>query len=189
MRLHPLVALGLTSLALAGCQTTARNGAGGQFASAEPPGLKADRLAVGMGANSSAGSWQLPVQLTPTYKRNGEDTVTAYVPQSGWVRGRPEVVARIGQPLPSTEARNRTVQTCRNTVASKAVEIGARDVEAVAAGPDTRDAKGHFTGPVLVRVTYANPDQTYQVVESELMCTVDRKGKIVNAVVAPGAQG
>ncbi len=188
MRPAPFIALAI-ALVAGGCQTTARNGVGAQFATAASPAMAADRVAAGLGPNSSAAAWQLPIQLTPSYKRNGEDTVTAYVPQTGYVRGRPEVVARIGQPLAEVSGPNRTVQTCRNTVASKAVEIGARDVEAVSAGPDARDAKGHFTGPVRVRITYANPDRTYQVVESELVCTVDRRGKIVNAVVAGASQG
>lgn len=188
MRPHPLVALSLLAAALGGCDTQLHRDLGGQFSASVPPRLAANEVAAGMGPNSSAGSWQLPIQLTPTYTRSGEPTVTAWVPQSGFVRGRPDVVARIGQPLPAVPGPNHTVQTCRNTVASKAQEIGARDVEAVSAGPETRDRKGQYTAPVLVRVTYANPDQSYQVVESELVCTVDRHGKIVNAVVPDTAK-
>ncbi len=179
-----ILSASVLSLGLGGCVGSGSHPGMGEFASSVPDAVKANRVASGVGANSSAASWQLPVQLTPSYKRNGEDTVVAYVPQSGFVRGRPEAVSRIGKPLPSVPGVNHTVQTCRNTVASKAVEIGGRDVEAVSAGPDHLDAKGHYTGPVLVRVTYANPDNTYQVVESPLLCTVDRKGKIVDAVAA-----
>lgn len=177
----------LLGVSLGGCLAPDLHGSVASFASDVPDAVRANRVASGVGPNSSAASWQLPVQLTPSYKRNGEDTVVAYVAQTGFVRGRPDVVARIGQPLPAVPGRNRTVQTCRNTVASKAVEIGARDVEAVSVGPDHRDRQGHFTGPVLVRVTYANPDNTFQVVESPMLCTVDRHGGIVNAVAADPA--
>jgi hypothetical protein len=179
-----ILSLSVLSLALGGCVGSGPRSSPSEFTSAVPDAVKANRVASGIGPNSSAASWQLPIQLTPSYKRNGEDTVVAYVAQTGFVRGRPDVVARIGQPLPTIEGKNRTVQTCRNTVASKAVEIGGRDVEAVSAGPDHRDAQGHFEGPVLVRVTYANRDNTFQVVESSLLCTVDRHGGIVNAVAA-----
>jgi hypothetical protein len=107
--------------------------------------------------------------------------VRAFVPETGWVRGAPEVVASIGTPLAAAAGPNRTVETCRSVVESEAQRIGAREVEAVSAGPHRRNGKGQYVAPVRMRITYTRPDG-YEVRQATLTCIVDRRNKIVDAV-------
>ena len=63
---------------------------------------------------------------------------------------------------------------------SEASKAGAKEIEAVSAGPDRQDRKGHTFAPVLMRLTYVRP-LAYEVRESTLICVVDRNGGIVDA--------
>ncbi|MDB5642711.1 MAG: hypothetical protein JWN07_2028 [Hyphomicrobiales bacterium] len=141
------------------------------------------------GENRSAATWQMPWQLNPVSGQSearGERTVLSYVPSTGFVRGTPEALASIGQPLQPVPSRNRTVETCRATVESEAVKLGAKQVEAVSAGEEHRDRNRNFVAPVLMRVTYAKP-VGYEVRQARLTCTVDAAGKIVDAKTEEGA--
>ena len=82
------------------------------------------------------------------------------------------------QPAPGP---NRTVDVCRKAVRAEAVKLGAREIEAVPAGPEQMDKKGQRVAPVHVRITYGKPAGGYEVREATLMCVVDQAGKFVDA--------
>lgn len=139
--------------------------------------------AVAEPPDTSAASWQMPWQISPATsasKAQGEETVLAYVPNTGYVRGRPEVVASIGTPMTPAPGTNRTVEACRDVVESEASKIGAREVEAASAGPHRRNRRGHYEGPVRMRITYATSNG-FEVREATMTCIVDARGKIVDA--------
>lgn len=143
-----------------------------------------EHLAQGPERNTSAATWQMPWQISPITgaSEQREETVPAFVPESGFVRATPQTMASIGKPLEPRPGPNFTVETCRDTVLSEAKKVGARDVEAVSAGAHHRDAKGNYVAPVLIRITYASLI-TYSVREATLTCIVDRDRKIVDAFV------
>jgi len=111
-----------------------------------------------------------------------EEIVTAYVPQTGNVRGTRAALASLGSSLRPAPGRNRTVQACREAVQSEAMRLGAHKVEAASAGPDRRNDKGQFVGPVRMRITYARVTG-YEVRLANMTCIVDAEGKIVDAFV------
>jgi hypothetical protein len=127
--------------------------------------------------------WQLN-PATPASEEKGEYTSLSFVPNAGFVRGTRAALDTVGRPLVAKPGRNRTVSICRDTVAGEAVKIGAREIEAVSAGPERLAGSGHFEAPVLMRVTYPK-FMGYEVRLSTLTCIVDRKGGIVNAFAAP----
>lgn len=136
--------------------------------------------------NSSAASWQMPWQISPASaasRSQGEEIVSAYVPNTGYVRGTPQAVAAIGAPLEAAPGRNRTVEACRDVVESEASKIGAREVEAVSAGPHRRNRRGQYEGPVHMRITYATTNG-FEVREATMTCIVDGRGRIVDAKAA-----
>lgn len=133
--------------------------------------------------DSSAATWQMPWQIAPIGQASaaaGEQTILSFVPGTGFVKGTPTVLASVGKPLSEIPGRNRTVETCKTTVWSEASKAGAKEIDAVSAGPDQRDRKGHYFAPVLMRLTYVRPF-AYEVRESTLICVVDRAGGIVDA--------
>ena len=75
------------------------------------------------------------------------------------------------------------MEACHEVVRSEAAKIGARDVQAVSAGPDRRSINGRYTGAMEVRVTYPQPGG-YEVRMPRMTCVVDREGRIVDAFVA-----
>jgi hypothetical protein len=64
----------------------------------------------------------------------------------------------------------------------EAQKLGAREIEAVSAGPDRSNGKGGFVGPVRLRITYARPNG-YEVRLADMTCVVDSRGRIVDAHV------
>lgn len=148
--------------------------------------LNANAIAVATAPeppNSSAASWQMPWQISPASRAQGEEVVSAYVPNTGYVRGTPQAVAAIGAPLEAAPGPNRTVEACRDVVESEASKIGAREVEAVSAGPHRRNRRGQYEGPVRMRITYATANG-FEVREATMTCIVDGRGKIVDAKAA-----
>jgi len=132
-------------------------------------------------ANMSVATWQVPGQLQPVATGGtSERLVRAFVPETGWVRGTPEAVASVGTPLEAAPGPNRTVETCRTVVQSEAERLGAREVEAVSAGPHRRNGKGQYVAPVRMRITYVRPDG-YEVRLATMTCIVDRRNRIVDA--------
>ncbi|KAA2234839.1 hypothetical protein [Salinarimonas soli] len=137
--------------------------------------------------SESAASWQMPWQISPVTIQSEarEETALAWVPQTGYVRGSRVALASLGRPLVAAEGPNRTVEACRNVVQSEAAKIGAREVEAVSAGPHRRIAGGRYQGPVEMRITYARPGG-YEVRMARMTCVVDSGGKIVDAFINEG---
>ena len=75
---------------------------------------------------------------------------------------------------------NRTVEACRQAVWAQAAHLGAREIEAVSAGPDYLNDKGQFVGPVRTWITYDRPSG-YEVREATLTCVVSPEGKFIDA--------
>lgn len=110
-----------------------------------------------------------------------DQTVLAYYPQAGFVRGTRSVLANFGRPLEPASGPNRAVEACREAAWAEAVKLGARNIEAVSAGPEHVNAKRQFVGPVRMRITYDKPMSGYEVREATLTCVVDPKGKLIDA--------
>lgn len=108
-------------------------------------------------------------------------TLLAYYPQVGFVRGSRPVLANLGSPLEPAPGLNRAVEACREAAWTEAVKLGAREIEAVSAGPERLNEKGQFVGPVRMRITYYKLLGGYEVREARLMCVVDPEGKLVHA--------
>lgn len=124
----------------------------------------------------------MPSDVSPVSASQArEETIVAYVPQTGFVRGTQSAIASLGKPLQPAPGRNRTVEACRDAVKAEAEKLGAREVEAASAGPDRRNEKGQFVGPVRVRITYVRA-MGYEVREANMTCVVDQTGKIVDAL-------
>ena len=135
--------------------------------------------------NSSAATWQMPWQISPigaASRAAGEQTILSFVPGTGFVKGTYTALQTIGHFLPAAGGVNRTIDTCLTTVRSEAIKAGAKEVEAVSAGPDKVDRKGEYFAPVLFRLTYDLPF-AYEVREATLICVVDRRGGIVDAYI------
>ncbi|MGU3540497.1 hypothetical protein [Methylobacterium sp. A54F] len=187
----------LAALLLSGCvETAARRApvslaalppanaphAGAPDAAGRPP-LVPPAAAPGSGVpGSSAATWQMPWQISPITGGRRERILEADVPATGPVRGTRAALATVGRPLRAAAGPNRTVGICRATVQGAAQKLGAREVEAVSAGRERRDGRGHYVAPVRFRITYARADR-YEVRLSTLTCIVDRRGGIVNAFV------
>ena len=143
-------------------------------------------LAVeGAAPDASAATWQMPWQISPigpAAAAAGEQTILSLVPGTGLVKGTYTALQTIGQPLPETPGRNRTVEVCRATVRGEAIKAGAKEVEATSAGPDRVDRKGEYFAPVLFRLTYDRPF-AYEVRQATMICVIDRKGGIVDAYI------
>lgn len=133
----------------------------------------------------TAATWQKPWNLLPMGPESApadQRNILSMVPGTGLVMGTSSALGTIGQPLPAAPGRNRTVETCRNTIMAKASKYGLKDVEAVSAGSDKVDRKGDYFAPVLFRITYERP-MMYEVREATMICVMDRKGDIVDAYV------
>lgn len=133
--------------------------------------------------DTSAATWQMPWQIAPISTASeaaGEQTILSFVWGTGFVKGTPQALASIGQPLVPAPGRNRTIDTCKATVWGEASKTGAKEIEAVSAGPDQRDRKGNYFAPVTMRLTYVRP-MLYEVRQSTLICVVNRQGGIVDA--------
>jgi hypothetical protein len=131
----------------------------------------------------SAASPKAQAASTSASRASGQETVVAWVPQTGFVQGTRAAVARFGAPLRSAGGINRTVESCRAMVEAEAVKMGAKRVEAVSAGPQHRDAKGQIVGPVRVRILYARPLGYHELREATLTCVTDARGNVVDARV------
>jgi hypothetical protein len=137
-------------------------------------------LSVAGCANVRGALQQLSV-ATREPQAQDEEPVLAYYPQIGFVRGTRTVLSRLGTPLEAAPGPNRTVRACRAAVWREAAKLGARDIEAVSAGPERRNEKGQFVGPVRLRITYYKLLSGYEVREATLTCVVDPEGKLVGA--------
>ena len=136
--------------------------------------------------NTSAATWQMPWQIRPIVyaeRRRRERIVEAFVPKTGQVRGTRIAIATIGMSLRPAPGPNRTVKACRAVVAKEAAKLGAREVEAVSAGPEHLTTSRKFVAPVKFRITYKTR-KAYEVRISVLSCVVSRRNKLLNAYVS-----
>lgn len=133
---------------------------------------------------SAPQAWTMPPDISRSDMAAGPDrqTYLAYSSTTGFVRGTREALASVGHPLVEAPGRNRTVEPCRVIVAAEAAKLGARQVEAVSAGPERRDSGGRTVGPVRIRITYDRPGVS-EVRLATLTCVLDRRGMIVQASV------
>ena len=134
-------------------------------------------LAATAGPATTAAPWSMPgrTALTAT-----DEIVTTFVPARGFVRGTRAALAELGQPLTPAPGVNR-IQACRAAVRAEAEKLGAREVEAVSAGPDQRNDKGQLVGPMRVRIIYAH-GLGFDVRDATMTCVVDRHGKVVGSL-------
>ena len=130
---------------------------------------------------SSAG-WNMPWQLVPASPASaatGEETLTRWIADYGFVRGTSFALASLGTPLQSKPGSNGTVEACANVVRDAAAPLGATRVEAASAGPQ-KSVRGGYLARVEMRVIYAR-FMGLEVRHSVLNCKVDGGGKILDA--------
>jgi hypothetical protein len=155
-----------------------------QMRSIFAPGGTTGSVAQGVvPAGGSASTWQMPMelsQITEAAEMRGESTILVWIPRTGYVRGTPDAIASLGRPLQPAPGHNRTLEPCRATVEQEAVKLGAREVEAVSAGPEDQDDQGQIFGPVAMRIVYDVPGG-YEVRLARLTCVVNRRGEILDA--------
>ena len=135
---------------------------------------------------SLSGPNSIPWQLTPASSASiaqGEVTVVADKPGVGRVRGTEKALSQLDQRIvPFTQA-DRVVNACRDTFDSQARQAGAYSVEAVAAGPEHKVAKGR-SQQVFFRIFYADPkDNGVEVRQASIACTLGTGGHVVEASV------
>lgn len=163
--MRQIAVIGAIAAALCACQSFPASG-------------PAATAAAGSSAEATPVPWAKPVPLPLLGSQSGE-TVTAFVPPYGLVRATRETMANLGKPLESPYKTTELVAACRDMVKTEAVKRGARDVEAVAAGPERRLRGGRVSGPVRLRITYSRPD-VYEVREATMTCVVDNTGRVVD---------
>jgi len=61
---------------------------------------------------------------------------------------------------------------------AQAAKRGAREIEAVSAGPERLNEQGQVVGRVRIRLTYERSG-SYEVTEATVTCVVDQTGKIL----------
>ena len=153
-----------------------------------PPAQSAEAPPVRAPDNNLPANWPAAtVLLAPSEpKPDGGETVYSWVGGAGMVEASRQTTDGIGKPLPEAPGRNGTVGPCRDAAWNDAAPLGARDVEASSAGPQTRERNGDVSAPVHLRLTYADPLK-YEVKEGVVNCKVDRNGVVVGGTeeVAP----
>jgi hypothetical protein len=112
-------------------------------------------------------------------RAKSDEISVVYRPQIGFVRGTRPVLAKLGSPLEPAPGPNRAVQPCRAAAWAEAAKLGARDIEAVSAGPERLNEQGQFVGRVRMRITYQRFFGS-EVREATMACAIDRAGKVVN---------
>jgi hypothetical protein len=136
--------------------------------------------------NSSVATWRMPWQLNPISPQSasfGEKTKRIYVEGTGYVRGTPAALASIGRHLEPAAGVNHTVEVCRGVVEGEADKLGAKQVEAVSAGPDHLNANGQWVGQVYFRINYQRAGG-YEIRQATLTCIVGQDNKIIDAYAA-----
>ena len=86
----------------------------------------------------------------------------------------------VSEPLQSAAGPNRAVEACGKAVREEAAKLGAQNVEVVSAGPEHRNEKGQFVGPIRARITYPR-FWSVEVREATMTCIVDGDGKLIKA--------
>ena len=135
---------------------------------------------------SLSGPNSIPWQLTPASSASiaqGEVTVVADKPGVGRVRGTEKALAQLDQRIVPFTKSGRVVSACKDTFDSQAKQAGAYSVEAAAAGPERKVAKGR-SQQVFFRIFYADPkDSGVEVRQASIACTMGANGHVVEAAV------
>ena len=145
----------------------------------------------GAGCTSNPAHLGQSVLMADSGQARQDETVLAYHPSLGFVRGTRRVIAGLGRPLEPAPGLNRTVAACRAAVQAEAVKLGAREVEAVSAGPAWTNKQGQVVGPVRVRISYDKGFGifgTHEVREAAVNCAMEPDGRIA-AVSARADRG
>lgn len=133
-----------------------------------------------------AGPSALPWQLTPASTASvaqGETTIVVDKPGIGRIRGTQTALAKLDERIVPFSATSAVVSACKDAFDPQAKKEGAYSIEAAAAGPEKRNAKGR-TQQVFFRIFYADPkDQGVEVRQASIACMVGRKGELLDASV------
>ncbi len=135
---------------------------------------------------SLSGPNSIPWQLTPASSASiaqGESTVVAVKPGVGRVRGTEKALSQLDQRIVPYTKAGHVVSACKDAFDSQAKDAGAYSIEAAAAGPERKVAKGRRQ-QVFFRIFYADPkDNGVEVRQASVACTVGMSGHVVEATV------
>ena len=133
-----------------------------------------------------AGPNAIPWQLTPASTASvaqGETTVVVDKPGVGRIRGTETALAKLDERIVPYGADTQVVSVCKDAFDPQAKKEGAYSVEAAAAGPEKKSARGR-TQQVFFRIFYADPkDQGVEVRQASIACSVGRRGELLKASV------
>ena len=175
------IVLGVASLSLGGCVfDDVINTVQTSFVAAPIPVVSPIDPATLAGPNA------IPWQLTPASTASvaqGETTIVVDKPGIGRIRGTQSALAKLDERIVPFSATTAVVSACKDAFDPQAKKEGAYSVEAAAAGPERKNAKGR-TQQVFFRIFYADPkDQGIEVRQASVACMVGRKGELLQASV------
>ncbi len=131
-----------------------------------------------------AGPGAVPWQLMPASGASiaqGETTKIVDKPGLGRIRGTDKALAQLDQRIVPYKDTGPVVTACKEAFDPQARAAGAYSVEAAAAGPERRGARGK-TQQVFFRIFYADPkDNGVEVRQAAIACTVGKGGQLVAA--------
>ena len=131
-----------------------------------------------------SGPNSIPWQLTPASAASvaqGEVTVVADKPGVGRIRGTEKALSQLDQRIVPYAKSGRVVSACKDSFDAQAKKVGAYSVEAAAAGPERKIAKGR-SQQVFFRIFYADPkDNGVEVRQASVACTVSNEGQLMAA--------
>jgi hypothetical protein len=118
----------------------------------------------------------LPLVLIPD--RSGGDVERVF-PRLGAVRGPERDLRQLRRRLsPVAGVPRRSVDACRNTIATQVTPYGAIQVEVVSAGPLRAVQQGGTNAPIEARIIYARADHV-QVRQARITCRLNAQGRVV----------
>ncbi len=173
------VAIGasLLSIGLGGCVLD------DAFGQAQPS-VAAPQPAALVEPASLAGPNAIPWQLTPASaasRAQGETTVVADKPGVGRIRGTEKALAQLNERIVPFAKPGKVVTACKQAFDAQARHAGAYSIEAEAAGPERKSAKGRRQ-QVFFRIFYADPqDGGAEVRQASVACTMGAGGRLVEA--------
>jgi hypothetical protein len=158
-------------------------GASGRGSNATSPGGSAALTAAPALVRRGTLTWEaspliilLPPVLMPD--RSGGDVERVF-PRLGAVRGSERDLRQLQRRLsPVAGVPPRSVDACRNTIATHVTPYGAIRVEAVSAGQPRGVRQGGTNAPIEARIIYARADQVL-VRQARITCRLDAQGHVV----------
>ena len=178
-----LSALVLAASGLGGCvaddlvgqiQTSFGDGGGSRVAATEAAVTPANL----------AGPGAVPWQLMPASAASvaqGEATLVVEKQGFGRVRGTDKALAQLDQRIVAYSEGGQVVSACKDAFDPQARAAGAYSVEAAAAGPERKVAKGR-SQQVFFRIFYSDAkDNGVEVRQASVACTVGRNGRLIQA--------